>query len=1080
MLDVVRFWLDLGLDGFRLDAVPYLFERDGTNGENLPETHEYLRRRPQDRRRRVPRPGAARRGQPVARGRRRLLRRRRRRVPHVLPLPAHAPHVHGGAAGAAPPDHRDPRPDPGDPRRVPVGDLPAQPRRADPRDGHRRGAGLHVRRVRRRTRGCGATSASPAACSRCSTTTRTSSQLFHAMLFSMPGSPVLYYGDEIGMGDNIFLGDRDGVRTPMQWTPDRNGGFSTADFAQLYLPPLMDPVYGFQAVNVEAAAARPVVVPALAAPAAPGAPRAPGVRHRHASRCCTPTTRRCSPTSARDERRHRAVRQQPQPLPAALRADARGAGRHGAGGADRPGAVPAHRRAAVLRHPRARTASTGSASRTGGEEDRAVIDLDAPRRARSRTGCPTTWPQQRWAGAHDRPLRGGRAPLARGRARRRRRRSWCGAWSTPPTTTASRPAYQLFVGAAAGRRRCPSSSTARSASSSACVPGRRRRRSWPTTPWSTPTSPSPCCTSSPPTSRWRCAARSCSSTRTARWCSTRRRILKVFRRVEPGPNPDVEITRELADARLRPRAGRRWPSCAATAPTWPCCASSSSGATEGWAAGPHLGARPPRVAAAAGGVRRRPRARRRAARRGLGELHVGLAGVWGAGARRRRRVGRRRWRSSSTSAARAVPTDALAPASTPTRCAAGTGACRARRRRRAQIRIHGDLHLAQVIRVDDGWRVLDFEGEPARRRDDRFTASSPLRDVAGMLRSLHYAAATGLAEWDPDDEELRRAGRAPGRSATASAFLARLPRASRAIDALLPADPAAGADVLAAFELDKAVYELAYELGYRPDHVGIPLGGHRPPGRGRRRPVMTGRRRPGRRLPTADDLWLFGEGRHERLWEVLGAHLTERRRRAPAPPSRCGPRRASGPRRRASGPAGPVTTTRSSASTAPACGAASSTGIGPRTPYKYEIVGADGARPAAGRPDGPARRAHRRHGQHRVRAATRVGRRRRGWPSAAGGDLLRDRLSIYEVHLGSWRRTPTAGFLTYRELAPLLADHVAALGFTHVELHAGGRAPLRAVVGLPGHRLLRPDLALRRPRRLPLVRRPPAPARASA
>ena len=72
------------------------------------------------------------------------------------------------------------------------------------------------------------------------------------MLFSMPGSPVLYYGDEIGMGDNIFLGDRDGVRTPMQWTPDRNGGFSTADFAQLYLPPLMDPVYGFQAVNVEA------------------------------------------------------------------------------------------------------------------------------------------------------------------------------------------------------------------------------------------------------------------------------------------------------------------------------------------------------------------------------------------------------------------------------------------------------------------------------------------------------------------------------------------------------------------------------------------------------------------------------------------------------------------------------------------------------------------------------------------------------------------------------------------------------------------------------------------------------------
>jgi maltose alpha-D-glucosyltransferase/alpha-amylase len=77
-------------------------------------------------------------------------------------------------------------------------------------------------------------------------------ELLHAIMFSLPGSPVLYYGDEIAMGDNIFLGDRDGVRTPMQWTPDRNGGFSRADFAQLYAPPLMDPVYGYQAVNVEA------------------------------------------------------------------------------------------------------------------------------------------------------------------------------------------------------------------------------------------------------------------------------------------------------------------------------------------------------------------------------------------------------------------------------------------------------------------------------------------------------------------------------------------------------------------------------------------------------------------------------------------------------------------------------------------------------------------------------------------------------------------------------------------------------------------------------------------------------------
>jgi len=77
-------------------------------------------------------------------------------------------------------------------------------------------------------------------------------ELFCGLLLSLPGTPIVYYGDEIGMGDNVFLGDRDGVRTPMQWSADRNAGFSRADFARLYLPPLMDPVYGYQAVNVEA------------------------------------------------------------------------------------------------------------------------------------------------------------------------------------------------------------------------------------------------------------------------------------------------------------------------------------------------------------------------------------------------------------------------------------------------------------------------------------------------------------------------------------------------------------------------------------------------------------------------------------------------------------------------------------------------------------------------------------------------------------------------------------------------------------------------------------------------------------
>jgi maltose alpha-D-glucosyltransferase/alpha-amylase len=81
---------------------------------------------------------------------------------------------------------------------------------------------------------------------------RRKTELLTSLLFTLPGSPILYYGDEIGMGDNIYLGDRNGVRTPMQWTGDRNAGFSRADAARLYLPMIVDPVYGYQSINVEA------------------------------------------------------------------------------------------------------------------------------------------------------------------------------------------------------------------------------------------------------------------------------------------------------------------------------------------------------------------------------------------------------------------------------------------------------------------------------------------------------------------------------------------------------------------------------------------------------------------------------------------------------------------------------------------------------------------------------------------------------------------------------------------------------------------------------------------------------------
>jgi maltose alpha-D-glucosyltransferase/alpha-amylase len=111
---------------------------------------------------------------------------------------------------------------------------------------------------------------------------------------------VLYYGDEIGMGDNIWLGDRDGVRTPMQWTPDRNAGFSTCDPGRLYLPAIMDPVFGYQATNVEAADPELLLAAALDQADDRGPQAEPGVRPgTYTDRPTPPCTRSSGSCAAR-------------------------------------------------------------------------------------------------------------------------------------------------------------------------------------------------------------------------------------------------------------------------------------------------------------------------------------------------------------------------------------------------------------------------------------------------------------------------------------------------------------------------------------------------------------------------------------------------------------------------------------------------------------------------------------------------------------------------------------------------------------------------------------------------------------
>ena len=140
---------------------------------------------------------------------------------------------------------------PADPGQLPMGPVPAQSRRVDAGDGHRRGARLHVPGLRQ----------DPQARINLGIRRRLAPllgnnrrriELMNALLFSLPGTPVIYYGDEIGMGDNIYLGDRNGVRTPMQWSADRNAGFSRANPQQLYLPIIIDPEYHYETINVEA------------------------------------------------------------------------------------------------------------------------------------------------------------------------------------------------------------------------------------------------------------------------------------------------------------------------------------------------------------------------------------------------------------------------------------------------------------------------------------------------------------------------------------------------------------------------------------------------------------------------------------------------------------------------------------------------------------------------------------------------------------------------------------------------------------------------------------------------------------
>jgi maltose alpha-D-glucosyltransferase/alpha-amylase len=250
MIEVLRFWLDLGIDGFRLDAVPYLYEEESTNCENLKPTHAYLKRvRKEVDEKYADRVLLAEANQWPAdvveyfgdddechmafhfplMPRIFMSARREQRYP-VTEILANTPDIPPNCQWGIFLRNHD--------------ELTLEMVTDEERDymyseyakDARMKANIGIRRR-----------LAPLL-----DNSRDLLELFTTMLLSLPGSPVLYYGDEIGMGDNIYLGDRDGVRTPMQWSGDRNAGFSTSDPQRLYLPVLLDAVYGYQAVNVDA------------------------------------------------------------------------------------------------------------------------------------------------------------------------------------------------------------------------------------------------------------------------------------------------------------------------------------------------------------------------------------------------------------------------------------------------------------------------------------------------------------------------------------------------------------------------------------------------------------------------------------------------------------------------------------------------------------------------------------------------------------------------------------------------------------------------------------------------------------
>ncbi len=880
---VLHYWLEMGVDGLRLDAVPYLVERDGTSCENLPETHEVIR----ELRREID----ARYGDRVLLGEANqwpedvrpyfgegdechmafhfplmprifmaLSREDRRPITEIL---SRTPAIPESAQWAlflrnhdeltlemVTDEERDYmyREYAEDPRmRVNIGIR----RRLAPLVGN------NWRRI----------------------------EMLNSLLMSFPGTPVVYYGDEIGMGDNIYLGDRDGVRTPMQWSPDRNAGFSAADPARLYLPVLMDAVYGYQAVNVEAQQRNPSSLLHFMK-------RIIALRRQHRAfgrgtlEFLRPTNRKvlaylrrwrgdailCVANLARSV----------QPVELDLREFNGRTPLELFGHTEFPriGELPyfltlapwafywfrLERQAEPIRLSSEALPATDVPSlivedtpeEVFGEEFRFTLahDVIAP-----------YLPRQRWFRSKAREIVAAtlrdRAKIAGGfhlllvdveyadQARE--------TYAMPvklAEAEAARSVLEQIPRSVLARIRTPKGEAvlydalADRQGCAALYVAIGDARSYATTAGGTVRAYGVGGTSLPISSgaelgpvRRLPVEQSNSSV-----IIDDAFVLKFFRGVENGPNPDMEITRHLTERTTFDRIAAAVGGIDYHPPVGPPATLAMlqryvENDGDGWSfmrarLEEFLGGGPVDTAARAAALLGRRTA----------EFHHAVSGAWRDPAFKPQPTTRTWLRTIAEEmenrahealellrtrlpllpeTARQLGEAVLSAAGRlplPLRALADAGS------EVLRIRCHGDYHLGQVLRTGDDFVLLDFEGEPLRPLAERRSRHLALKDVAGMLRSFAYAAYAGAEQ---RAHELASAEQGPveeralaWREAVSQAFLGAY-RETAAGASFVPADDRDFHVVLGALCLDKAMYELFYELNNRPDWATIPLRGIR-------------------------------------------------------------------------------------------------------------------------------------------------------------------------------------------------------------------------------------------------------------